>query len=834
MDEKPNRFINNEEKPLDDNGFSSSSNHQNIDNFDDSSNKLQNDQSNQLNRLNPNMPKNINPLMNKQNQAKNAQNNSDNIKQKASLDKVTGGNLGASDSKPLFRKSLQNDGLQSSGIGSTINKFRHPIKSFFNRNKEQVQPESIDVAKTAKGMIKFVPTLAGILTALLPIIIIIILLVTLTLPLTFAIEEVKSWGATAFEKIGNFFKFNGFKTDKDLQIELYEKVDEVVATYSEISRETLLAALYYGFMSPEDYLDTLDVEDVKNNDDLDFGKMKKYTISIANQMVFSTVVFDNNIVKVDKTEVKNGQVVVVGYEFKCASGTEIYTSETELCDANNVAKYKDGPGSLDYSTADYCQNYVSDDYVSEFINDEKFNKDMKCVSIVYETDTENSKAKLENFLRYVMLPDTYFDKNSFIPDGYSWNKMVSKFSGIVKNLDLPTYNVPMHEVGPGKKIDYYTNLDAASKRRIDDSIVLVTSLIELARDSEKIENYHIPGNASLPLDFTIREPIEDTINKRVTSPFGQRKDPITGEVTTHRGVDFSWVTTADPVYSMLDGVVYSTSTAASDCGIGIIIGHDTDGDDQYDYYTRYCHLSTKMVNTGDRVHNGQQIGIMGSTGRSTGRHLHFEIRLSDFNTRVDPVPYLIDIVKNQSQFSNSPNTITQDNMEELSQKFDEAMANNKNTREGVAISASFLVNNLNKLPYFCGGYTTSSINQNWFKMNLVTNPTCSNYNTNANYGLDTSGFVSWALTQAGFANQYYTTTKLLELGDKIDMYDEKVQVGDLAYKGDKIGIIIELDESNAIVAYMDTTGLKATKVNRKAAASLFPNVISMDKFYKKG
>ncbi len=833
MDEKPNRFINNEEKPLDDNGFSSSSNHQNIDNFDDSSNRLQNDQSNQLR---PNISKNINPMMNKKN-INNNLNQDKNIKQKARLDKATGGTLGSTDSNSLFRKSLSDDELESNEIGSTLNKLRHPFKSLFGKNQEvQAETNSIDVAKTSKKMIRLIPPLAGITTSLLPIIILIIIIVSLLLPLIMTVDTIKSIGKNLFERFGNFFSFNGFKTDHELQVELYERVDKVVEIYPELSKESLLGLLYYGLITPEDYLDNLskDKVEIEENDLLDFGEMKRYTFTIANQLIYSTVVFNNDIIKEEIKEEKNGKVVVKDIKYKCAAGTEIRTTMKELCDENNVAKFTDGPGDLDYSTADYCINQVSESNTKKYENDPKFSnyKDLRCVIINYETNTDNSRQKLENFLRYVLLPDTYFDEYSFSGDGYEWDEMVSKFSTIAKseNKVSDIYNIPSHKVGT--EIDYYSGLKHDEQKKIEDSIQTILAIIELAKNNKKVaEKYHIAGAASLPLDFVIREPIEDTINKRVTSPFGSQES---FRSHPHRGVDFSWVTAEDPVYSMLDGVVHSTSLASSDCGIGVMIAHDTDGDGKYNYYTRYCHLSTKFVNTGDQVMNGQKIGIMGNTGNSKGRHLHFEIRLDDFNTRVDPVPFLIDIVKNNSQFTNAPKVLTQTEIQNLETKFNNLIDGNLKTRSGVVIAAKFLVDNLNTLPYYCGGYTSNLIDPNWFNEKLVTDSSCSTYNTNAKYGLDTSGFVSWALTQAGFANNGYTSNDLLELGEKIDMYDSKVKVGDLAYKGDKVGIIIELDENNAVVAYMDSTGVKATTVNRKIVKSLFSNVISMENYYKKG
>ena len=844
MDEKPNRFINNEEKPLDDNGFSSSSNHQNIDNFDDSSNRLQNDQSNQLR---PNMPKNINPMMNKKNINDNL-NKDKNIKQKARLDKATGGTLGSNESEPLFRKSLFNDELESSDTSNTLNKLRHPIKSLFGKSKISSNSENeFEVSKSASKISKFLRSLLipfvilGILLVL-PVALIVVVVTSAETPSAISLNDFSS--KSGDKAIRDYFEYTGIENDMPIVENYYRKVEDVKNIESEIDKNLLIAGMHYGFYRVNGFLDKL--EGKSESQKFDYEKLTENIYAFSNQMIYSRVIFDNNIIKRETEEEveeiitdENGKKKKVKkkiktYKYECPSSAyTIYTSMKDLCDENAVAKYKNGPNNIDYSTADYCVNYVSDDNISEYKNDPKFNQEMKCVTIQYETNTDSSREKLENFLKYVLIPNEYFEENKHSVDGYSWEKMVSKFTNVVKSDDNYDYNIPAYDVG--QKINYYSELNADDKRIVDDSIRMIMDFVEANKQNANLDGkYHIPGAASLPLDFVIREPIEDTINKRITSPFGERTDPITGAKSFHRGVDFSWSTGSDPVYSMLDGVVYSTSAASSDCGIGIIIGHDTDGDGEYNYYTRYCHLSAKFVSKDDIVNNGQQIGIMGSTGRSTGRHLHFEIRTSDFNTRVDPVPYLIDIVKNQSQFTNSPSTITMNEIDELQQKYSNLISGNIKTRKGVALSAKFLIDNVNKLPYYCGGYTSNVIDQNWFSDTTVTDTSCSNYNSNSKYGLDTSGFVSWALTQAGFANRRYTTNELINLGEKIDMFDDRVQLGDLAYKGDKIGIIIELDDTNAIVAYMDTTGLKTSTINRRKAISLFPNVVSMDKFYKKG
>ena len=85
---------------------------------------------------------------------------------------------------------------------------------------------------------------------------------------------------------------------------------------------------------------------------------------------------------------------------------------------------------------------------------------------------------------------------------------------------------------------------------------------------------------------------------------------------------------------------------AADRGVVIRAGWNSQGYGQFviidhniDYITLYAHLSEVLVSQGDVVAQGQAIGRVGSTGNSTGPHLHFEIR--DFGSRADPVPLLV-------------------------------------------------------------------------------------------------------------------------------------------------------------------------------------------------
>jgi len=103
----------------------------------------------------------------------------------------------------------------------------------------------------------------------------------------------------------------------------------------------------------------------------------------------------------------------------------------------------------------------------------------------------------------------------------------------------------------------------------------------------------------------------------LTSFFGGRSDPLTGEPAYHSGIDIS-AEKGQPVYATADGVVQSAGYTG-DYGNLIVLKH------AFGLSTRYGHLSAYHVKTGDTVKRGDVIGYIGSTGRSTGSHLHYEI-----------------------------------------------------------------------------------------------------------------------------------------------------------------------------------------------------------------
>jgi len=117
----------------------------------------------------------------------------------------------------------------------------------------------------------------------------------------------------------------------------------------------------------------------------------------------------------------------------------------------------------------------------------------------------------------------------------------------------------------------------------------------------------------------------------LTDGFGGRSDPFTGEPGNHGGVDISSAN-GQAVRTPADGVVVK---AQWENGYGnvVYVSHG------YGYSTRYGHLSRYNARPGQRVKRGDVVGFVGSTGRSTGPHLHYEVRVN--NNPVNPLAYIL-------------------------------------------------------------------------------------------------------------------------------------------------------------------------------------------------
>ena len=124
-----------------------------------------------------------------------------------------------------------------------------------------------------------------------------------------------------------------------------------------------------------------------------------------------------------------------------------------------------------------------------------------------------------------------------------------------------------------------------------------------------------------------RSPIRAAFN---SSSYGWRIDPFNGNKAFHEGLDFS-ANAGAPIFAAAGGIVSAAETMP-DYGKIVIVSHGSGLE------TRYAHTSKILVKVGDRVEKGQVVALVGNTGRSTGPHLHYEIRLN--GNALDPRKYL--------------------------------------------------------------------------------------------------------------------------------------------------------------------------------------------------
>jgi len=117
----------------------------------------------------------------------------------------------------------------------------------------------------------------------------------------------------------------------------------------------------------------------------------------------------------------------------------------------------------------------------------------------------------------------------------------------------------------------------------------------------------------------------------LTDSFGNRKDPFTGEREFHTGLEIS-ADKGEPVYATANGTV-ETAAASGSYGNMVVVSHG------FGISTRYAHLDSFRVHSGDLVRRGEVVGYAGATGRATGDHLHYEVLV--YGRQLNPLQFLL-------------------------------------------------------------------------------------------------------------------------------------------------------------------------------------------------
>lgn len=189
----------------------------------------------------------------------------------------------------------------------------------------------------------------------------------------------------------------------------------------------------------------------------------------------------------------------------------------------------------------------------------------------------------------------YFESNP-IPE----EQRRAGFGGINRYADLEGFDNSKLIINTSRNLDILTKQIVIQSKSLDE-------IAKLAENKEKLL-------AAIPAI----QPVRNEDLTRVASGYGYRTDPFTKARKFHYGMDFS-SPRGTPVYATGDGVVTRADNKATGYGNHIVIDHG------YGYESLYGHLYKYNVKAGQKVQRGDLIGFVGSTGRSEGPHLHYEV-----------------------------------------------------------------------------------------------------------------------------------------------------------------------------------------------------------------
>ncbi len=188
----------------------------------------------------------------------------------------------------------------------------------------------------------------------------------------------------------------------------------------------------------------------------------------------------------------------------------------------------------------------------------------------------------------------------------------SGFTGADRYADLYGYKSSGQVVNTARKLDVIAS-------QLYHQSVSYDSLFAMARNKADML-------AHIPAIF----PLKETEIKYISSYFGYRPDPIYKIDKFHSGMDFS-AQLGTEAYATGDGKVVDVESNEWGYGNMVTIDHG------YGYKTRYAHLQKAAVKKGQKVKRGQRIGFIGSTGKATGVHLHYEVLKND--VQIDPINF---------------------------------------------------------------------------------------------------------------------------------------------------------------------------------------------------
>jgi murein DD-endopeptidase MepM/ murein hydrolase activator NlpD len=205
--------------------------------------------------------------------------------------------------------------------------------------------------------------------------------------------------------------------------------------------------------------------------------------------------------------------------------------------------------------------------------------------------------------------------------GTTMEKLIERDNSLRSAVDLPAIDVDVQKLGTGgaKEVSYKGIVSGDANELISSSARMVEKLEkEVAYQRQSTEEIYQKSESNKQR-FAAMPAVKPMSGEFSYHGFGYRRDPILGVTRMHEGVDIQNAV-GTPVYATGDGTVEFTGSTGSAYGIAVDINHG------FGYSTYYAHLSRTVVHAGQKVKRGTLIAYSGNTGRSTGPHLHYEVR----------------------------------------------------------------------------------------------------------------------------------------------------------------------------------------------------------------
>jgi murein DD-endopeptidase MepM/ murein hydrolase activator NlpD len=242
-------------------------------------------------------------------------------------------------------------------------------------------------------------------------------------------------------------------------------------------------------------------------------------------------------------------------------------------------------------------------------------------------------AEIEANRRYELLKENYTEINTKV-------KSLQEQMAALEKRDNEVYRSifdanPLPDSARAKLIEQKKELDKV--RKMDDNTLendIAKQLNNImARVTYQFQSYDAIAKLIKNQDVKLAsipaiQPVSNKQLNRIASGFGMRIDPVYGTPKMHKGLDFT-ASQGTPIYATGNGTVKSSGFSESGFGNHVIINHG------YGYETLYGHMVRIKARVGQKVKRGEVIGWVGSTGKSTGPHCHYEVHIN--GQEVDPV-----------------------------------------------------------------------------------------------------------------------------------------------------------------------------------------------------